>query len=210
MISKLLTTGKAIKLENSINKNGVDIDELNKTDLLALIASHETPFEFIKQNLPKAFAEQIQKFMDEEQGDRESQKLASVLDKGGVIFNATDLKITPNGSVVLQLYKNDALIQVKEGLVELGGIAKSGLGNVTAITIGYFPKFDKIKDNDLEQLKEKISNLNNQLKESKLTAVMDHLTLVSFKVNSLRDGHISKTPVSSNMTLNQMKIEYLK
>lgn len=204
-----LTEGREIKLENSFNKNGNEINELNKTDLLALIASHETPFEFINQNLPKTFAEQIQKFMDEEQGDQESQNLASVLDKGGVIFNATDLKITPNGSVVLQLYKNDALIQVKEALVELGGIAKSGLGNATAITIGYFPKFDKIKDNDLEQLKEKISILNNQLKESKLTAVMDHLTLVSFKVNSLRDEHIVKTPISSNMSLNQMKIEYL-
>lgn len=190
----------------SINIGGEDFD---RNRLLNSIAVQQHPIDFIKDKFSDGeVSEEIIAIIQEETSQA-SEKFESFLESGGAVFNVIDLKITDNGSVVLQMAANNDLIQVKEGLVKLGGIAKGTLGNLTASTIGYIPKFDKITQDEKEALSNVISGLRNELIEQGLTIQMNNLTLVQFKVNSLAPDVIEKQLLSSQSELKHLTFKYL-
>jgi hypothetical protein len=139
-----------------------------------------------------------------------SPKLESFLESGGAVFNAVDLKVTNNGSVVIQMASNNDLVQIKEGLVPLGGIAKTSLGNLTASTIGFFPRFDQFTAVQRAALTVTINRLREEMIAQPLTARMHKLTYVNFRVNTLASEVIEKRPLDPHMQLDHMRFKYLQ
>lgn len=139
-----------------------------------------------------------------------SPKLESFLESGGAVFNVIDLKVTNNGSVVIQMAPNQDLVQIKEGLIPIGGVAKTSLGNMTASTIGFFPRFDQFTDGQRTELTATINQLRQGMLNQPLTIRMYKLTYVNFKVNTLASEVIETRPLDAQMQLNHMKFKYLQ
>jgi|GEM_PF-2773841 len=180
--------------------------EKTRDALLEEIAKSDDPIKFIKEQIPQG--DLIMELMHSEQIEA-SPKLASFLEGGGAVFNAIDLKITNNGSIVIQLAPNNDLTHLKEGLVELGGISKGNLGNMAAITVGYLPNFDKTTAEERKSLATTLADLNNEMIRDNLTVRIENLNFVAFKVNSLFPTHIQTTPINASLKIGQLNFKYL-
>lgn len=177
--------------ETDRNLDSLDIDGnvYTREELLAFIASKSCV-----EELPDELIELLQEYIEDISFDM-SERLNSIIDSGGVIFNAVDLKVTDNGSLVLQLAPSDDLLGLREGLLEVGGVCKRRLSPYTAITIGFFPNYDKMTEEELEELESIILSANEEMLSMNLTVEMDNLSLVQFKVNTLAKSKIRTSPL---------------
>lgn len=200
-------------LEQNASKEIFEINQppyqVSADGLLAAVGSYSgpDPDQILETILSPEISADIRKLMATEKEEL-SMKLASFIESGGAIFNVVELKVTDNGSIVLQMAPNNDLVQIKQGLVPLGGIAKASLGNMTASTIGYLPNFHNISDEDKEAMKKLVSDYN-QIIQQGYSIRMDRLDFVNFKVNTLSSDMIQKRPIHSQSSLSHMHFTYL-
>lgn len=177
------------------------------TTLLNEVASANDPFEYLKSSIQKSALAAILERMESEE-DFISSDLKEMLDDSPVILSAVELKITDNGSLVLQMAKSESLTKLKQTLVTIGGIAKTALGPFTASTIGFFPNFSSTSVEERMHLLEKIRVLNEEIRQQKPVVVVDNIAFVAFKRNTLGSAEIETQAIASSTRLSEMQSRF--
>jgi hypothetical protein len=105
---------------------------------------------------------------------------------------AKEIKVTDNGSVVVQWGASDELVRLKRALVDFGAIAKRGLyGNMCGTTVGFFPNYHKLPKEKRAELEAFIKDFVAGKEPLKIVIDPVKLSDVRFERNDL-NAHFSK------------------
>ena len=182
---------------------------LSKEALLKEIAAQADARAFLEGHLEASFFKQIDDKIQSSE-PKSFEGVTEFTESGGAVLFPVDLKITDNGSVVMQFAPSEDLLALREELVEAGGIAKAGLGKVTASTIAYLPNYAKCTKEQQRELDRSIRELNQKMLDEHLRVRLKDISVVSFKVNSLASRAIKAISLEEALLLGlESRVTYL-
>lgn len=114
---------------------------------------------------------------------------------------ATEIKVTDNGSLVVQWGPSDELVHLKKALVSYGATAKGTLASkFTGTTLGFFPKYHLMPLEKRKALEVFLQDFVSKhiSKELSITITPEKLSVVKFERNDLSPQFSTAAPLMAS------------